>query len=306
MSEWRKSGVVLEGDRGDDDLRVLCPCVLPLACGDYRLFYMGHGRASPSGTKGRILSAVSEDGVRWAKEPGVRVDHHDGAELRVLSPCVVPMDRGYRMYFEAVSARGTSIRSAVSHDAMRFRVEAGARVELAGRTVGSPRALLLPSGRVRLYFHAYPQPFRIGLEHENHVLSAISDDGVVFSPEAGVRIAQTLPGLEDEAVYCAQPVASGCATIWVFYGAWNGNSRARGAIMSAVSHDGGLTFTKSEVPCVKPDGVYDSTFASEPSVFADPNGRVRMIYEASDARGTTRLLAAERILAQSGAGAATP
>jgi hypothetical protein len=293
MKAWTKTGIAIEGDRPDDDLRVLCPYVLALPGGGFRAFYMGHGRGSPRGTKGRILSAKSEDGVTWTKEPGVRLDHHEGAEVRVLSPCVVPRLGGYRMYYEAVGKRGLSvIKSAIADGAFTFTPEEGARIAVKGANVGSPRALILPGGAVRLYFHVYPQPFRTGLDRGNHVVSAVAHDGVTFEREPGVRIAQTIEALEREAVYCAQPIAIDSTRVRVFYGAWNGQERARGAIMTAVSNDGGTTFRKHKRPCVAPDGDLDATFASEPCVYHDAEGRLRMLYEASDARGATRILGA--------------
>ena len=49
-----------------------------------------------------ICSAFSTDGESWAAEPGVRLAPHDGgAELRVVSPDVLPLDehgRSFRMY----------------------------------------------------------------------------------------------------------------------------------------------------------------------------------------------------------------
>ena len=64
-----------------------------------------------------------------------------------------------------------------------------------------------------------------------------------------------------------------------------------GVIMTATSDDG-LVFTKEETPCIGPDGDLDATFASDPCVFQTRDGRWRMIYEAADAAGITRLLSA--------------
>jgi hypothetical protein len=304
-TRWVKaSRPVLEPDRPLDDAKILCPWVLPLL-GGFRLFYMGHGSASAPGTHGRILSAWSDDGVSFRKEPGVRVDNGAGAEARALSPCVVATDggaahggSGYRMYFEAASnAEGerSAILSASSFDGVEFVREPGVRVQVDGARVGSPRALLLDDGRVRLYFHVYPEPIVNRLDRGNHVLSAISVDGVSFEREAGVRIPQTLDPRERAAVYCASMVALGGRRVRAFYGAWNEDERGRGAIMTALSVDDGLTFVKAPVPCIAPGSgldALDASFASEPSVYRDAAGRLRMVYEACDAAGVTRILAA--------------
>ncbi|HSO35893.1 MAG TPA: hypothetical protein VLT33_25360, partial [Labilithrix sp.] len=126
---------VLEPDRALDDAKVLCPWVLPLP-GGFRLFYMGHGSASPAGTRGRILSAWSEDGVTFRKEPGVRIDNGEGAEARALSPCAVARtEGGYRLYFEAarnIRGDGSVILSARSEDGLAFEREPGIRVRSEG------------------------------------------------------------------------------------------------------------------------------------------------------------------------------
>ncbi|MGC4079528.1 MAG: hypothetical protein QM702_21300 [Rubrivivax sp.] len=303
-SRWTKTGVAI-GAWGDasgvsaarralDDTRVLCPSILALPDGHFRAFYMGHGSAAPAGTRGRIVSAWSDDGVLWSAEDGVRLDHHEGAETRVLSPCVVPRSGGgYRMYVERVGREGSSIGSAASDDGLVFRVEPGARIREPRAIVGSPRALVLPDGRLRLYFHAYPEPFEVGIERGNHVVSAISADGLRFEREPGVRIAQTLPAFEREAVYAAQPVVEG-EMVRAYYSGWNGATRARGAILTAVSSDGGTTFEKETTPCIAPEPGLDAGFASEPCVFRDSSGRWRMLYEAADDRGQTRILGAKR------------
>jgi hypothetical protein len=251
---------------------------------------MGHGPASPPGTKGRIQSAQSEDGVVWRKEPGIRIDcEHD--EDRALSPDVVAASGGWRIYFES-SVRGvTAIASAHSVDGLTFVRDAGLRLQLEGASLGSPRALVLADGRVRLYFHVYREPFERGLDRGNHVESAISADGLAFVREGGTRIPQTIPGVEDEAVYCARMLPLSDGRVRTYYSAWNGAGTGRGLILSALSADG-LSFVKDEEPCIRADGVHDGAFASDPCVFRTSDEVWRMVYEASDVSGTTRILAA--------------
>lgn len=285
---------VLEPDRPLDDLKVLCPWVVPLA-GGYRLFYMGHGNLSPPGTTGRILSAWSDDGVTFRKEPGVRIDNDVHASARALSPCVIPCSAGgFRMYFEAARAangEGAVILSAYSEDGLTFAREPGARVTSAGARVGSPRALLLDDGHIRLYFHRYPEPVAERLDRGNHVLSGLSLDGLSIAIEPGVRLAQTEP-CERAAVYCASMMRLGGLHVRAYYGAWSGDAVALGAVMTALSEDDGLTFVKDRAPCIAPDGPLDASFASEPCVYRDRAGRLRMVYEGSDAAGITRILTA--------------
>jgi hypothetical protein len=292
-TRFEREGIALAGDRGEDDVRVLTPCVLAVRDRSFRLFYMGHGRASPRGTRGAILSARSDDGIVWVKEPGVRVPCIEGEE-RTLSPSVIATCDGWRMLFESSMGGVTSIVSAASRDGLTFEREGGVRVAERGASVGSPRALVLADGRLRLYFHVYPQPMRHGLACDNHIVSAISaDGGLTFEREPGVRIEQTIAGREDEAVYSAQVVTLAAGGVRMYYAAWNGAKTGRGTILTAVSPDG-LTFTKFPDPVLvgAAHANLESAFASEPCVFRAADGRWRMLYEAADATGTTRILAA--------------
>ncbi|MBS2016785.1 MAG: hypothetical protein JST00_28125 [Deltaproteobacteria bacterium] len=300
-TKWRKeASPALSPDRALDDRRILCPWVVAIR-GGFRLFYMGHGRASAPGTTGRILSARSGDGITWEKEEGVRIDNGEGADARALSPCVVRLtDGALRMYYEAYATpdgAGSVVLSARSDDdGETFTKEPGVRVAIDGARVGSPRALLLDGDRVRLYFHRYPEPYASGLGRGNHVESAVSHDGLGFVREPGVRIPQTLEPRERSATYCAQVVAEGDGRLRAFYGAWNDDDPHHAAIMTAVSDDGGLSFTKGDAPVIDPGGPFDAAFASEPCVFADGLGRLRMVYEGCDANGVTRILAATSVL----------
>jgi hypothetical protein len=82
----------------------------------------------------------------------------------------VRIDGGYRAYF---MERGR-ILSASSSDARRFELEDGERI--AGE---HPAVLRLKGGRVRIYFSRFGEP---GLR------SAISDDGLTFREEPGIRL----------------------------------------------------------------------------------------------------------------------
>lgn len=290
---WTKTGIAFVSDRPDDDKRILCPWVIRLADGRFRALYMGFGSTAPDGTFGRLLSAISNDGVTWTKEPGIRLDHHPGAEYRVLSESIIAKPGGgFRMYYEAVGNLGNVVMSATSSDGLVWTPDEGLRLSELQTILGSPRALVLPNGSVRLYFHRYPSPVEIRLDAGNHVLSATSTDGLAFTVDQGVRIPQTIEAYEKEATYCAQPIDLGGGKVRVIYSGWNGETTGRGVIMTALSTDGGVTFTKVPKPILLSDSALDKTFASEPCVYRDAKGQWRMLYEASGEDGVLRILGA--------------
>ena len=99
---WRKDDhIALDLDHPLDSERILTPNVLRVA-GGYRMYYTGLGpaRRDPD-APGYILSAVSDDGLSWSPEEGVRFGDGRWSYGR---PRVMYVERdvgtvGYRMYF---------------------------------------------------------------------------------------------------------------------------------------------------------------------------------------------------------------
>ncbi len=163
------------------------PCPVRTAAG-WRLYYR-YGLempALPQGSTGlqgpaahRIISARSADLRAWEYEPGVRLPM-----ASVQAPLALPDGRVLLYYVDAAHARyggGETANVAVSEDGLSFQA--------LGLTIdGSPFAkaldpapLLLPDGRIRLYFYGCAgDPGAVG----DHVIaSAISADGVRFQYE---------------------------------------------------------------------------------------------------------------------------
>lgn len=186
--DGRDAGVdwaAVPGDRSGD-WRTHTPSCVRLEDGGYRMYYTESGPALAwSQSKGRILSARSEDGSRWTPEPGVRLaPHSDGAGLQVTSPELVPalaadgVTLGHRLYYEAIpeamgaDADATTIRSAFSTDGgLTFELEPGVRFGQPGQSVenfGSARVVYLPEGtgatcRMFLYLRVADEPDGYGL-----------------------------------------------------------------------------------------------------------------------------------------------
>ena len=274
---------------------VLTPNVVALAGGGYRMYYTGF---APGVTKtdllGHILSAYSADGSAWTLDEGVRVDvHGPHASQRTLCPDVVPMPGGgYRMYYEARSPDApTVILSATSTDGLNWDLEDGVRIGDGEWSYGSPRCVYFPTDRglvYRLYFHHYSFPLVSGLDAQNHIVSAVSRDGLDFEMEPGVRIAQETER-ETYAVYAPEVIRLGDGGFRMFYAGWA--EGIDGGVFTAVSDDG-IEWTKSPEPLLDLDVELDCRMVSEPCVIELPDGRRRMFYEARDSARRARILSA--------------
>lgn len=308
---WVKDdGIAIDLDTPLDSRKILTPNVIRLPSGGYRMYYTGLSFGAVSAyetSEGYVLSAVSDDGATWRKEPGIRLDAHPPhATQRVLCPDVVPLpDGGFRMYFEArVPDQPSCVLSAVSPDGLHWDPEPGIRFGDGKWSYGSPRCIYIRSPDddattpwCRLYCHHYSWPMRSGLDAQNHIVSAVSADGLGFVPEPGVRIAQE-SDLENYAVYAPEVIRLGDGSYRMYYAGWS-DQPLRGRIFSALSDDG-LAWRKDPEPCLEFGGRWDRQKASEPCVIDLDDGRFRMYYEACDEQGDWRILSAT-----SGSGAAT-
>ncbi|MAG34857.1 MAG: hypothetical protein CL878_01185 [Dehalococcoidia bacterium] len=299
---WSKDPwIAIDQDTPLDSERVLTPNVIRLPGGGYRMYYMGRGpeRAVPEAV-GYVLSASSEDAITWVKDSGVRVDvFPPNASVRTLCPDVIPLPDGrYRMYFEAGSPdQPTVVLSAVSEDGLAFAVEPGIRVGDAKWSYGSPRCVYVQSGdsgeaapMYRLYHHKYTFPLVSGIDAGNEIVSSISEDGLDFKREPGVRIAQET-SRETMAVYAPEVIRLGDGTYRMYYAAWT--DEISGGAFSATSQDG-LDWVKDSGICVElgTSGTWDADMVSEPCIIGLRNGRARLFYEARDDDGNCRILSA--------------
>ena len=273
----------------------LTPNVVAVAGGGYRMYYTGFAPGVKKNDHlGHILSASSPDGSAWTHDPGVRIDvHSPHATDRSLCPDVAPMPGGgYRMYYEARRPDApTVILSARSADGLDWELEDGVRIGDGEWSYGSPRCVYFPTDRgllYRLYFHHYSFPFVSGLDARNHIVSAVSVNGLDFEIEPGVRIAQETER-ESYAVYAPEVVRLGDGSFRMYYAAWAAG--IDGGVFTAVSDDG-IEWTKSPDPLLDLDGRLDCGMVSEPCVIELPDGRFRMFYEARDGEGRARILSA--------------
>ena len=149
------------------------PFVHRLKDGKIRLYYCK--------SKG-ISSAISNDGLTFTKESGVRISPETGFEAIVCDPTIVDLpDVKMRMYYKGADSQNPGPRqsihkiySAISSDGLTFQKE-GLRID--SETNGDngwasvPDAILLPDGGVRLYYVT-------AANGEHGIGSAISSDGL--------------------------------------------------------------------------------------------------------------------------------
>lgn len=172
-----------EKDSGSRVVDGSVPFVHLLDDGKIRLYYCNSNG---------ILSAISEDGLTFTEEQGVRISPGTGFESQVCDPTIVNLPDGkIRMYYKGADSLaggpGQSIHkiySAVSSDGLTFQKE-GLRID--SETSGDngwasvPDAVTLPDGRVRIYYVT-------AAEMQHGIGSAISSDGLNFEKEPGIRV----------------------------------------------------------------------------------------------------------------------
>ncbi|MFC1544758.1 hypothetical protein ACFL4X_01190 [Gemmatimonadota bacterium] len=126
---WRRNAGVavdVKGEHGSE--MVYWPHVVQFD-GFKRMYFMGSHLVGGNWRE-RILSAISVQGGEWTIEPGERISPDSEQEGRkVYSPWIVPISRGYRMYYSAKNDYGrTNILSAVSSDGIEWTREPGIRL----------------------------------------------------------------------------------------------------------------------------------------------------------------------------------
>lgn len=193
----KEDGPRLQSSRDLDSSKLQSPCIVRLPSGGYRLFYTAVGPAKPfPDCQGYILSAVSEDGLNFQKEPGIRLAPQPTIphmSLRVISPSVtMRADGHWRMYFESRGPASipTVICSAISSDMLNWELEEGIRWQAPGG-VGGVRYLALPDGRGRFYcFESVYGSGGLanGTRISQGIVSAITSDGLHFDREPDYRV----------------------------------------------------------------------------------------------------------------------
>lgn len=201
--QWQtEPGARIQSSRDLDSDKLQGPCIVRIPTGGFRLFYTAVGPAKPyRNCQGYLLSAISDDGLSFRPEPGIRLapqPDQPHMSLRLIAPAVTHCSDGrWRMYFEArgTADRPTVICSAVSSDMLHWDHEEDVRLQTSGG-VGGPRYLSLPDGRGRLY--CFESDFgsggpQSGRRLSQSIISATTTDGLNFSLEPGHRLRERQP-----------------------------------------------------------------------------------------------------------------
>lgn len=330
---WKEPGPRIEGSRDLDSSKLQAPCIVRTQIGGYRLFYTAVGPAKPfSNCQGYILSAVSDDGLVFHKEPGIRLAPQPESahmSLRIIAPSVTRCDDGmWRMYFEA---RGSAMEpkvicSAVSTDMLRWKHEEGIRFQLQGiGDVRSPRYVKLPDGRGRLYCVAAGE--NIAGVKRTQVISAVTLDGREFTRETGFLMQDRQSHYDSMGITAAEivpPDKTVKQDTWtMYYSVWEDVPQgtivpAHPSVDDSLSYDfaaasiasdmagyrsrifrscskDGLVWESGE--CVIEGGGYDSddldaVHAEDMSLIKIDSGRYRMYYASCDKHGIWRIVSA--------------
>ena len=163
---------------GAGDFRVVSPEIVPVAGQPGRLRMYYECCPGPQSMDNSIRSAISDDGLNWAVEPGVRLKN-PGCHY---SSCrIVFLEAGHSRMFVTESNRG--MISALSTDGgLSFEVEAGIRVPLGGTydkaIAFAPEIVRIHKGGYRMYYAGYSAPNRA------FILTATSEDGFTWAKDS--------------------------------------------------------------------------------------------------------------------------
>lgn len=179
---------------GASDFRVVSPEVVPVSVRPYKwrmYFESCPGSQSESST---IRSAISDDGLNWVVESGVRLGCSTSS---FNSPKVLFLDDGrVRLY---CSERGKGIISAISDDGLSFVQEQGLRLNPSNSydalTAFASEVLHIRNSGYRMYYAGYSALNRA------YVLSAWSADGLNWTKEDEPVI---IPGDRWDAAKCSE------------------------------------------------------------------------------------------------------
>jgi predicted GH43/DUF377 family glycosyl hydrolase len=178
--------------------RLMAPEVLSLGT-HFRIYFTAY-----DGMHWKIYWTESADGVNWEQESYCIGEWSENAVHHVIDPCVMEMGGGYRLYCtcladtEAYICYSDSVDGRQWSDLQRCK---GYRREGA-RFVRNPNVIAIDGGRWRMYFAETALVSALN----SRIVSAVSNDGVLWVREEGARIS---PGgqFDRQGAFCPDVVA---------------------------------------------------------------------------------------------------
>lgn len=187
INNWEAEGSAIPGTYADAEV---------VNFGDkYRLYYSEEPEVA--GFTGKVYSAVSNDGITWTQEQGIRKE-------RATFVSVIKLPNGkFRMYFQNAG----EIKSALSSDGLSWQDEQETRIDTSNNlglileNVAAPTVMKIGDKYIMVYRGDIAGKYSNEVPNSNTqiLLWADSDDGLIFSKK-GIAIDSrnsVLQGLAD-------------------------------------------------------------------------------------------------------------
>ena len=222
-----------------------------------------------------------DPGLAWVKDQEVAIDSDGPLDSdRALTPNVVKMQGGYRMYYHGFAAQRPNadskgyILSAFSGDGEEWEKEPGIRMDAGGEGaehyIWSPDVIPLENGCYRMYYEGKTEQAG-GVT--SAIVSALSPDGLVWEKEPGVRLgAENASYGAPRCLYLDPGSGSDGSRYRLYASAFHDHQ-----IVSAVAVDG-LQFDLEPGVCVAREKELESYEVYAPEVLRLGTGGYRMYY----------------------------
>ena len=233
------------------------PSAVELSDGRIRLYIFAEGQG--------VRSAISNDGINFTDEPGIRVKEGDAGQPRVL----LTEDGRYRLF----TTRGKEIVSYLSDDGLDFSYEKKIieASQLGLTSLSSPAIIKLPNSGYRMYVSDLPTPG--GDVGGYKIVSAYSDDMLNWTPDPGIRIGKGSEYLDYSAEH-PSPVFNPDGSIRLYFGHFpdQGENSLKAEIGMNKTLDG-LHYSESEDGLTFKETVWTGfIFGNDPDVLTLSNG----------------------------------
>ncbi|MFA6530541.1 MAG: hypothetical protein WCT31_02335 [Candidatus Micrarchaeia archaeon] len=179
---FSKKGAVLDS-KGTEFNMFSNQVIIKLKDGKYRMIYEGQTGDKWQGNQERkFYSAISNDGILWERESGIRYsDYSEGRYSFASVPDIIEMNRTLVMYYTS----GLKSGIAISNDEGLAWTKKSV-IDLPFDVVLDPDIVQLSDGTYKLFFTSFPSgEFGMG---NQVILSASSLDGFNFVLDSGNRM----------------------------------------------------------------------------------------------------------------------